>query len=136
MDSRILIGIIAVVVAVVALIFIVVIYTNKDTDTVGPYLPVALPVGPVPNLNTSAGKAWLGTAGGKAWLGTAGGNAWLGTAGGNAWLGTAGGRAWSITPDGQYWGDNSPYAALDFNMTGRNADAYRAWLFDNSYTRI
>lgn len=90
MDSRILIGIIAVVVAV---IFIAVIYKNKDTY-----------VGTVPNLNTSAGWAWLGTADGYAWLNTSDGQNWLNNSPAVPdWQGTPSGQAWMNTDAGQAW---------------------------------
>ena len=83
MDSRILIGIIAVVVAV---IFIAVIYKNKDTY-----------VATVPNLNTSAGQAWLSTSDGSAWLTTEAGQAWLNTSDGQNWLDTLDGKYWLVS---------------------------------------
>ena len=73
MDSRILIGIIVVLVTV---IFIAVIYKNKDTYV----------------LNTSAGQAWLNTSDGQNWLGTSDGYAWLNTSDGYAWLNTSAGQ--------------------------------------------
>ena len=88
MDSRILIGIIAVVVAV---IFIAVIYKNKENYT-------------VPNLNTSAGQAWLGTADGYAWLNTSDGQNWLNNSPAVPdWQGTPSGQAWMNTDAGQAW---------------------------------
>jgi hypothetical protein len=110
MDSRILIGIIAVVVAV---IFIAVIYKNKETYT-------------VPDLNTSAGQAWLGTSDGYAWLNTSDGQNWLNTSAGQAWLSTSDGYAWL----GQGWSWFTPSASngTSDGQNWLNTRAGQAWL--------